>query len=105
MKWIIAFVFGVALIAVYKTFDNLQNVMSFIGEIFSALTPFIIGAVIAYILNLPSKKLDNFYSRSKLGFIRDRSKSLSIVSVYVIFVLLIAVLIKAVIPNLYSNVV
>ena len=105
MKWIIAFVFGAALIAVYKTFDNLQNVMSFIGEIFSALTPFIIGAVIAYILNLPSKKLDNFYSRSKLGFIRDRSKSLSIVSVYVIFVLLIAVLIKAVIPNLYSNVI
>lgn len=105
MKWIIAFVFGAALIAVYKTFDNLQNVMSFIGEIFSALTPFIIGAVIAYILNLPTKKLDNFYSRSKLGFIRDKSKALSIVSVYVIFVLLIAVLIKAVIPNLYSNVI
>lgn len=105
MKWIVAFVFGAALIAVYKTFDNFQHVLAFIGDIFSALTPFIIGAVIAYILNLPSKKLKNLYDKSKLKFVKEKSKALSIASVYVIFLLIIAVLIRTVIPNLYSNII
>ena len=49
MKWIVAFVFGAALIAVYKTFDNIQNVLSFFGDILSASMPFVIGFFIAYI--------------------------------------------------------
>lgn len=105
MKWIIAFVFGAALIAVYKTFDNFQHVLSFIGDVFSALTPFIIGAVIAYILNLPSKKLKGFFEKSKLKLLREKSKPLSIASVYVIFIVTAAVLFRTVIPNLYRNIV
>ncbi len=104
MKWIIAFVFGVALIAVYKTFDNMQHVLSFIGDVFSALTPFIIGFVIAYILNLPCKKLEKLYSGANVKFVKEKSKMLAILSVYIIFILLIAIAVRTVIPSLYNNV-
>lgn len=105
MKWIIAFVFGTALIAVYKTFDNFQHVLSFAGDVFSAITPIIIGAMIAYVLNLPAKKIENIFKKNKLKLIRKKSKILSIAGVYVIFALVATVLIKAVIPNLYNNII
>lgn len=105
MKLIIAFVFGTALIAVYKTFDNFRYVLSFVGDVFSALTPFIIGAMIAYVLNLPAKKLEKFISKCKLGFIRKKSKILSIAGVYVIFLLIAGILVRTVIPNLYNNII
>lgn len=104
MKWIIAFIFGAALIAVYKTFDNFQHVLSFIGDVFSALSPFIIGAVMAYVLNLPCKKLCGLFGKAKPKIIREKSKPLSIASVYVLFICVIAVLFSTVIPNLYTNI-
>lgn len=105
MKLIIAFVFGTALIAVYKTFDNFRYVLSFVGDVFSALTPFIIGAMIAYVLNLPAKKLEKFISKCKLGFISKKSKILSIAGVYAIFLLIAGILVRTVIPNLYNNII
>ena len=64
-KWIIAFVFCVAVIAVYKTFDNIGNIGRVIGTLLSALKPFFIGFVIAYLLNLPSKKLTQLLKKIK----------------------------------------
>ena len=57
-KYVSIFVLGVALIVVYKTFDNLKNIFSVFGIIFSAIKPFIIAFVIAYLLNIPASKLD-----------------------------------------------
>lgn len=105
MKWIIAFVFGAALIAVYKTFDNIQNVLSFFGNIISACMPFIIGFFIAYILDLPCRKLEKMYSGIKTEFIKKRSRGLSIITVYVIFVVLISIAVRTIIPNLYNNII
>lgn len=105
MKPIVAFVFGVALIAVYKTFDNISHVLSFFGDIFSALTPFIIGFIIAYILNLPGKKLESLYKKAKPGLISDRAKGLSIITVYLLFFAIVFFVMRAVIPRLYANVV
>ncbi len=104
-KWVTIFVLGVLLIVVYKTFDNFQNIMNFIGKIFSALTPFVIGFIIAYILNFPSKKLEELYGKAKWKFISKRKKGLGIASVYVIFVLLIYGAMSVVIPKLYTNIV
>lgn len=40
--WIIAFVFCVAVIAVYKTFDNFNNITQYLAKIFDAVKPFFI---------------------------------------------------------------
>ena len=41
--WIIAFVFCVAVIAVYKTFDNFNNITQYLAKIFDAVKPFFIA--------------------------------------------------------------
>jgi len=104
-KWIIIFVLGAALIAVYKTFDNITNVLSFFGNIFASLTPFIAGFIIAYILNLPSKKLEKLYLKTKSKFVKKRAKILSILTVYLCLVLIVSFIIRLVIPNLYNNII
>ena len=53
--WIIAFVFCVAVIAVYKTFDNFNNITQYLAKIFDAVKPFFIAFIIAYILNTPHR--------------------------------------------------
>ncbi len=105
MKWIVAFVFGAALIAVYKTFDNIQNVLSFFGDILSAAMPFVIGFFIAYILDLPCRKLAKAYYGIKFVPIKKRSRGLSIITVYVLFVLIVAIAIRTIIPSLYNNII
>lgn len=105
MKWIIAFIFGVALIAVYKTFDNINNVLTFIGNVFSALKPFIIGFIIAYVLNMPCKKLEALYKKIKYKPLAKKSKTLSIATVYIVFLAIIVFAVKSIIPNLYNNVI
>ncbi len=104
-KWIVPFVFGVALIVVYKTFDNISNVFNFVGDVFAAITPFVVGFIIAYILNLPCKKLEKFYTKTKLAFIQKKAKSFSIITIYVILLLVLMIFIRTIIPNLYSNIV
>lgn len=102
-SWIIAFVFAVAVIAVYKTFDNFYKVAEVIGSIVKSLTPFVIGFVIAYILNIPATKIDKLCQKSKYGFVKKRSKGISIIGVCLITALLFYIAISAIAPALYRN--
>lgn len=103
-NWIIAFVFAVAVIAVYKTFDNLYRIVGLAGAVIKSLSPFIIGFVIAYILNIPATKIENFCKNSKYAFVKKKSKSISIISVYLLLVLVAYITISAIAPALYRNV-
>ena len=105
MKWILWFVLGVALIAVYKTFDNFKDILEFLTKLLSVLAPVIAGGVIAYILNIPCRKLEGLYSKIKFPFIKKRSVGLSIISVYVVFILIIVTVIKVILPGLINNIV
>ena len=105
MKWILWFILGVALIAVYKTFDNFRDIITFFKKIFVASAPVIAGGVIAYILNIPCRKLEKAYSKINVRFIREKSVGLSIISVYVIFIAIIVTIIKVILPGLINNIV
>lgn len=102
-NWIIAFVFAVAVIAVYKTFDNFYKVAEIIGMVIKSLSPFVIGFVIAYILNIPATKIENLCQKSKYGFLKKKSKGISIIGVYLITALIFYIVISAIAPALYRN--
>lgn len=102
-NWISAFVFAVAVIAVYKTFDNFYKVAEIIGMVIKSLSPFVIGFVIAYILNIPATKIENLCQKSKYGFLKKKSKCISIIGVYLITALIFYIVISAIAPALYRN--
>lgn len=102
-NWIVAFVFAIAIIAVYKTFDNFYKITEFLGLVAKSLTPFVVGFVIAYILNIPASKIDGLCKKSKYKFLNKKSKLISILSVYLIMILIVYVAIRALVPALYRN--
>ncbi|MBQ6907156.1 MAG: AI-2E family transporter [Clostridia bacterium] len=103
-KWFVALIFAIILIAVYKTFDNFNRIIEIIKLTWSALTPFVIGFVIAYIFNMPCKKIDAMAKKSKYKFLSKNSKPISIILVYAAALLLLYIVIRSIVPALYKNV-
>lgn len=102
--WIVAFLFAVAVIVVYKTFDNLGNVTKYIGTVIGALKPFLIAFIIAYILNMPAKRLQNLLKKSKWRFFCDNALGISIFVIYILAIIVVVVVLRMLIPALYRNV-
>lgn len=100
---IILFVFLVLGIIVYKTFDNISDIFAGIGVVAKSLTPFFIGFVIAYILNMPSKKIEPILAKSKYKFIQKRIRGISIFTVYMLSLFILYIIIRAIVPALYRN--
>lgn len=104
-KWLMAFIFCVAVIAVYKTFDNLKGIGHIIGMIIKAVSPFLIGFVIAYLLNIPTKKLTKLLKKIKVEYIQKHAYGISILLVYLIAFAVIALIIGMVVPALSKNII
>ncbi len=103
-KWSYWFLLGVAIIIVYKLLDNFSDIMGVVTKFFEILTPFLVGILIAYLLYIPCKKIENTYQKSKIKFIGKRSRGLSIFTVYVILLLLLIILINFILPVVFESV-
>jgi predicted PurR-regulated permease PerM len=102
--WLLAFLFAAGLIIIYKTVDNLSNVFAFFGNALHIAMPFIIGFAIAYILNIPCVRLQRIFAKSRVKFIAEKRKILSIASVYIIMLAIIVVALRAVVPAIYRSI-
>lgn len=104
-KWLYWFTLGIAIIIIYKALDNFGNVMGVINKFFDIITPFLVGIFISYLLYMPCKKIEDAYIKSKLKWIAKRGKSLSILTVYLVIVLLLIILINFILPVVFESIV
>ncbi len=88
-----------------KLILNLTDTLTYIGEVMSMLSPFIIGFFIAYILNPLIQFIDQkfFLKLCKLKKVKLR-KILSISLVYILVFGLLTVCIVIIIPELYTSI-
>lgn len=104
-KWLYWFTFAVAVIFVYKTLDSFTEITEWISNLFSILMPFILGIIVAYLFYIPCRKLESLYRKIKLKFLAKRARILSILTVYLIAILLITLGIKFVLPSITKSIV
>ena len=105
-KWLYWFLFAVAIILVYKTLDNFSEIGNWIKNLFDVLMPFLIGLLIAYLLYIPCRKVENIYKKSKkIKFIRKRARGLTILTVYVIIIVLLVIAINYLLPIIANSVI
>lgn len=90
---------------------RLDTITRYIGKILSVLTPILLGAVIAYLLNPIVSFLDKYLSRF-LGFLhvpsrvrRFLSKATSILVSLGLLITFVSVLLSMIIPELYASIV
>lgn len=117
-QWFGLFIVGAALILLFKLLDSLGWITGALVTLFSVLTPFIIGFIIAFILYAPMHKIEGWIARAKWKFLRKAAKPIAIVAAYLlllgvlslVFVIVIPALITALedlitnVPTYYENV-
>ena len=102
-KWIYWFSLGVSLIVIYKILDSFSAIGNWFSNLFSILSPFIVGIIIAYILYIPSKKLERAFSKIKLKFISKKARGLSVFIVYLLLVIILFFAFKFIVPLLIES--
>lgn len=102
-KWLYGFLFAIAVIVIYKLFDNVSVISIGISKFFNILMPFILGIIIAYLFYMPCKGIENLYKKVK--FLIKPARIMSVFTVYIIAIILIVLLMNTVIPSISKSVV
>ena len=63
-QWLSLFLLAVAVIAVYKTFDDIVEIGGFFSKLMGILSPFVIGFGMAFLLYGPCNKIEGLFRRS-----------------------------------------
>ncbi len=100
ISWLSAFLFAVAVIAVYKTFDNFNSIWAFFGTILDILSPFVMGFGIAFLLFAPSRFIENKLLQCKWRIINRGARIISVTVVYLALFLIIGLILVFALPAL-----
>ena len=103
-SWIYWFTLAIVVTIIYKFFDNFTAIGEFISNLISVLMPFIMGALIALILNIPCKKIEKCYKGSKSKFIQKIARGLSIFTVYLIVIAILFILVNVIMPPITESI-
>lgn len=103
-KYLSLFILAVAVIIVYKTFDNFSIILDLTAKIFRLLTPFFIGFAIAYILFPACRKFEELFQRTKANFLVKYRRGLAVSSIFIIFIGVVALILVAILPALISSI-
>ena len=103
-KWIYWFTFAIAVIVIYKTLDNFNEISAWFKKLGSILMPFFMGILLSYLLYIPCRRIEKCYKNLKLKFINKRARGLSVITVYIMAILLITIIINILIPALSKSV-
>ena len=96
---------AITVVIVYKMLDNFSNVTEWFGTFFRILKPFLAGLLISYILFMPCKKIEGILEKSKFKFVKKKARGLSVITTYIIFVLIVIIIINCIFPVLKESVV
>ena len=102
-KWLYWFTFAVAVIFVYKTLDNFNDISMWIGNLISILMPFFMGVLLAYLLYIPCRQIEKLYN--KIKFTKKIARGLSVITVVILVILIVSMAINLVIPAISKSVI
>ena len=101
--WLPLFLFVVAVIIFYKVVDRLPQVFATIFDVISVVSPFIGGIVIAFIIYKPAYALEKLFLKSEKSFLKNNARGLSVLSCYLAFIILLAVILYMLLPRLFGS--
>lgn len=104
-RYLIWFIFGVALITIYKTIDSFGLIFSWFEGLIRILMPFVLAILLAFILYTPCRSIEKVYKKIKLKFISNRARVLSVLTMYIVVIILLVILVNIIFPALSESVI
>lgn len=96
--------YGIIIAAIYLCVQYFTVVLSVLGTLVGAASPLILGCCIAYILNILMKCIEKVYfPKNKNKWIKKSRRGVSIFLAIALLILLVALIIKLVVPELISS--
>ena len=83
------FLLAVAVIIVHRVISDIAFFINGIKQLWSIITPFFYGFLLAFIINIPFGGLQNLIGKIKFKFINKRKKPLSLIISYILFLLIL----------------
>ena len=103
--WIIRFLFLMSVIIGFKLLSNYQHFLNFFHHLIKVLSPFIMGFIIAYLLNGPQLRIEALFEKFMPPFFKKRKRGLSVLILYLLIIWLVFVALNYVIPLIIKNIV
>lgn len=104
-KWIILVLIGVL---AFWGLNNLELIFNVLGNVYRVFSPFILGAVLAYVLNIPMTKMEFLLKKAIPDKYEEKYKGLirvvSIILSLLLLILIIAFVAFLLIPELIENI-
>ena len=101
-KWLYWFSLALAIIIIYKLLDNFTAIGVFLKNLIGILMPFGMGILIAYILYIPCKKVEECYLKTKV--LKKRARGLSVFTIYLILFMILFILVNVILPPIIISV-
>ena len=104
-KWLYWFILAVAIILVYKFFDNFTAIGDAIGNFIDVIAPFLSGALLAYLLYIPASRIEKNFQKSKKKFIKKKARGLSVLITFILAILVIILLVNVILPVVTESII
>ena len=104
-KWMYWFLLAIAIILVYKFLDNFTAIGNAIGKFIGVISPFLAGALMAYLLYIPASRIEKKLLKSKKKFLKKKARRLSVFITFTIAIILIIVLVNVILPVVTESVI
>jgi len=96
---------AIELVLLYLIIINLDQIFGGIGNFLSVVSPFIMGAAIAYLLNKPASGIESILKKSQNEWVVKKAQTLSVVLVFLLLIAGISLMINFVAPIIVSNII
>lgn len=102
-KWFYWFTLCVTIVIVYKVLDNFTGIGEWVSGLIKVIKPFLMAILLAYLLYIPSRKIEKIYSKNKK--LKKKARGLAVATTYILVVLIVALLMKILIPMLSDSII
>jgi len=97
------FILALMVIVVFRVTAEFRFFTDTVGRFWSIISPFLTGAVIAYILNLPCSAIQRLIKRTKQPFVMRYSRGISVLLLAIITVFIITLILNILIPAVTNS--
>lgn len=95
-------------VGLYVGLSNLPSISKSVGSVLGLFTPLFVGAVIAFILNVPmhffEKKCEELYQKTKWKVLKKGRTAISLLVTLSAFVIAISLIVMVIVPSLVNSI-
>ena len=111
-SWLSFLLLAAAIIGIYMLATQLGAIWGWLAFFLSAVSPFVWGFVIGYVLNIPRERIEKILDKLLYGktgrlitpYIRARKRGISILLTYISVLLIIVIIMNIIAPRIYQSI-